>query len=269
MENKSLNSKGFQTAATYVKAFILLLAICSFSFLKLSAQQLPTDIELLKMMYGSCDPDGKSYTRPHAPGEPTHELYPTVTYTIAFKQICKIDGQNVLFVITQAPITYQSYHTFRLTDYFYFVNYSNTWIFYNIIKGDFSKALVDATKFQFVEIGKDKYALLTTYEIADIANDARSIGLDMVHLTKMNTIGVIDLDYACKADRAAKSQEDPCPVSDYTSTYLITKSDKNYYDIKVHKTKYDYPKDGKPAKVISQEDLIYTYNGKEYILQTK
>ncbi len=271
MENKSQNSRTKQPAAFHLKAFILLLGICSLSFAKLSAQQLPTDTELLKMMYGSCDPNGKTYTRPHTQGEPSDEKYPNVSYSIAFKQICKVDGQNVLFIISQAPIAYQSYHTFRLTDYFFFISYDNTWLFYNTTKGDFSKALIDADKFQLVEIGNDRNALLTTFEISDIANDSRAISLELIHLTGLATVFTTDLDYTCHISKGsqASTPQDTCETKNFSSTYKIMKTDKPWHDISIHKITYADAKEGTEGKVLSEVDMVYTYNGKEYVLPKK
>ncbi|MEI6851720.1 MAG: hypothetical protein WCL06_02715 [Bacteroidota bacterium] len=253
-----------------MKTRLSLIILLSFLGLRSFSQDIPSDSILLKMIYGKCDAGGKSFTRAHAKDEPEHEYYPQVSYKIALKEHMVLDNQDILFVICQAPIFYQHYHTFYLIDYCYFARSGDRWNLTKTITGIMDSALIDVDKFAIADIGPDKKALITTFASVGNGSDSRSISLQRLTLDGLINMIAIDLDYSNAAwiNIESMTSSEECPIIQYESTWNIVKSDKSWYDIHVSKTNYGFSKGCKDKFVSSKEESVYSYIQGGYKQQT-
>lgn len=231
------------------------------------AQKIPADSIILKLIYGSYDLGGKSFTRKHKADEPVHEYYKDITYSVKLKENINLDSQNVLFIVCQAPVFYQHYHTFFLIDYYFFKQEKGKWELSSSIKGKFENALIDIENFSTAEIGKNKTALIKTFSSAGNGSDSKSITVDLIKASGISNLCSIDLDYSNEAwvDKESGSKDEDCPIISYESKYKILRNDSEWYNIIVTKNTNTYSKDCKIKKQKPTEEIIYYYHDNKYI----
>lgn len=229
------------------------------------AQEMPSDSLLLKTIFGTCDRDGKGYTRDYITEDEKSAHHDNLTYSIIYKKFMNIQNQNVLLVILEAPIFYTNSKSGYI-DYYYFKKRKNQWrITKSFIDYEFH-SLSDDYDFELVDIGKNKKALKS--QILGTGQQHLSINIELNYFL-LDSVKLLLRFESVYDDVAWKGNDVPenkdCEAVGFRCSYNINKNDNEWFDINVHKFNYTFSKGCKEEIINSEQKINYRYNGIEYI----
>jgi hypothetical protein len=84
-------------------------------------------------------------------------------------------------------------------------------------------------------------------------------------LGKLTHLLSITIEYENADWKTPENENDECGAEKSSCTYEIIESTKDWYDIKVKKAAYAFTKGCKESFITKETEMIYQYNGQEYV----
>lgn len=262
--NNTKNKTGLKEIIKMLKPFSVLLLISLLSLNSFS-QDIPDDCYLLKKIFGKCDYLNNEYKRPFNKEEGHLVSYrDSITYTITYKQNVVLENQNYLLVIVEAPYFFPFGHTSGYRNFYYFKKNKNEWQLNNSIESDGTTSLGDLPEYELIDIGKNKQALLITFQSTGNGHYEKTKNLYLLTLKEMTFLLQIANDYNNGANILPASDNEDCEMTEYHCTYEVIKSDNEWFDIKTNQDNYGFSKGCKERFIKSKEEHLYHHSEKEY-----
>jgi hypothetical protein len=243
-------------------AFLLLiLTTCLNSF----AQNLPTDRIILKKVFGKTDEGGMSFSRPfdkeRNEGICTYE--DSIVWRVVFKDKVTLQNQNLIFTIIEAKDLTQHGHQFGYRNMYFFKQLSKKIELIDSIIFEDEILLGDNSAYEIADIGNDKKALIIQYGSSGNQHLEGSKGIYLLEIGK-RTYLLSAKYYSNWAWKTTESEDEDCTAAAYDEEYEIIKSDKEWYDIKIHHTDYGFTKGCKEKYIKFEKDKVFSYTDGKY-----
>jgi len=249
-----------------MRIFLLIIGVL-FSSVSFS-QGIPADSAIIKKIVEEKEIQRKLNLN-YIEGEDANQYYDSITYVISFKERVLVEDQQLLLVICDEPIFTQSGNTWWYRNFYYFNEDGRS---LKIIKPqeDGEETLIgDVNEFLVVEIGKNKKALISTFLSRENSQTEKNIIFYYLSKDSITYLFSIDIEFSNETLKKDLAVEDDNIATSFESTYQIIKSDKEWFDVKVHKVNYGFTNGYKKRFVESEEDIMYSYNGLKYIATPK
>jgi len=223
-----------------------------------------SDSAILMRLYGSTDKNNVTYTRPIQEGEREFSAKDSITFRIAFSNTIHLAHQDYLFVITEAPNSYQQGCAFGYRNFYFFSEKTTGLVLIDSIVQEGEMPLGDVSEFNMVDIGKDKKALVTTFQNSH-GYFTNTKSLFYVTLGKLTPLLSVNIEYNNADWKIPETENNKCTAEKSSGTFEIIQDEKDWYDIKVTETEYGFTKGCQETYVKKVTAFIYRYNGQEYI----
>jgi len=243
---------------------LLLLFLLILSIQKSYTQNLPSDRLIITLIYGKVDNNKDFYTRPFKDEEKTYSYRDSVSYRIVFKKEISIQGQNLIFVITEANVSTFQGHEMGYRDFYYIKHDKNYTIFNSIVSEDESP-LGDEGFYEIAKIGKNKLALITTFQSTGNHHYEKTKDIYSLTLSELAFLDEINEEYDNSASLSLDSVTNECEALRYQNIFTIVNDDKEWFDIKVHHIEYGFTKGCLDTFISKEYDKIHLYNEGKYI----
>lgn len=231
---------------------------------KVYSQNLPTDRLIIKKIYGKVDKSDNSFTRPFKEGEGNFFIYDSVTYEIAYKTIVNLKNKDILLVITKAITTGLHGHRWGYEDFYFFEQKNGDFKLIDSIVSESDNPIGDLNDYSIIEIGKNKKALITTFQSTGNGHLESGKGFYLLNIGELIQVFGLNMEYDNSAWKIPENENDDCEAKRYTNDFEILKSDKDWYDIKVHHIDYGFKKGCKDEYKSIEKDILYIYKDGKY-----
>jgi|GEM_PF-2472618 hypothetical protein len=257
--------------------FILLCCNNLFSqSLPFNSNNIPADSIILKIAYGRVDKSKNTYSHKLKKEEVNYSPGQKITYKIVFKSPVVLQGQFFLLVVTEAPNSSLDEEQFGYRDILFFqqTTKGHLQLIKSIIAADEmpigdeylwneGNDNNDESLFSIVDIGKNKKALISTFTTSGNQHIEDTKNIELLELGKLTFLCTIRYRY----DNAAYVAQDDsvCVAEKSSSDFDIIKSDKEWFDIKVHFTAYGYKKGCAETFIKKKSVTLYSYKNGDYV----
>lgn len=240
-----------------------------FFVINLKAQPIPADSTLLKVLYGGYDVGGASFTRMLQPWESVMVLYDSVVYKIVFKQVIKLHTKEFLLVCTAAPTSAEHHHQLGYWESHAFKRIQGQWVKDLTWHTDTHKIRVlgdDTLRYKVVNIGKNKKALIETWESRGKLHYQKNIEILELSLHQIKEQGRIQIGFS-NLDWEGPTEQGDCIAETVESSYEIVPGPKEWFDIKLHSSSYTYGNDCKGLILNELKDVLWAHTDQGYIIK--
>lgn len=254
------------------------LAVVSFgrSSPSLDPQALPTDREILVHAYGRCDASGKTFRRAATTAELEYSVdHPdTVSYSVVFVSRLRVDSEDVVLAVCHARIHSLQDHEFGYRDYFLFHRKKGRIVLVKSQPDTDFTMLGDRNRFELAGIGRGKMALVS--EIACTGSQHHESNRTFYSISRdgIRKLFTIDLAYSnesevlqekAQADGSTSPDSGVCLARAFESSYAILPGDKDWWDVRVHRTNFGFTSGCKARLPESEEDYLFAYGDSGYL----
>lgn len=253
------------TQLSSLKGIILFIITLSAPLFSVS-QELPTDSLILSKIFGEVDYGGKSYTCEYKGNEISYAYEDSVVYSVTYKGKVKIDNEDLLFTLLEAPYGNQHGHQQGFSDVYYFKVDGREIELFDSIKSGVIPLGYDRGC-DMVNIGNGKTGVIFTFQSDGNGHIETTKGLCLLGLNELTYLLSIDIEYDNTISRGVNSETDSCEAERYHESFEIVESHKEWYDIKVHRANYRFTKGCKERYLHSENDKVYTYSDGKYIIK--
>jgi hypothetical protein len=242
----------------------ILITLLLLSYIDSFGQELPSDSYILKKIYGKTDKGGRTYSCKYT-GEDIYSYQDSVVYRIVFKNKINLNNKNLILAILEAPYGTQHGHQFGYQDLYFLTTDGSTAELVDSIKSDGVGPLGDASIYEIVDIGKNKKALISTFQSTGNHHYENTKSIQLLELDKLTFLLSIDAEYDNSAWKIPESENDDCEAERYKETFEIFNNNSEWYDIKVHRTEYGFTKGCKDSFITLESDKQFKYLNGKYI----
>ncbi len=239
----------------------LLLQIVFLAFGQAWAQQVPPDSVVLKCIFGRLEKDKASASRMMLNASDELERF---TFKIVYKKKVRLGGDEFLFVVTEAPGRYLHGHQLGYTANYFLRTGRERWLVTDSIISDGELPLGDDTEYDIVQIGKNKMALLSTFQSTGNEHFEKTLAINLLEKGRITRLFSIDSEYDNAMWKMDEKNATKCTASKFSNTFEVIQSDKEWYDIKSHRIKYGFKKDCSESFVETESDTYYVHQNGRY-----
>ncbi len=247
----------------------ILIALILLRFLDSFGQEMPSDSYILKKIYGTTDNGGKTYSCKYKGDEDIYSYQDSVVYRIVFKSKINLNNSNYILAILEAPYGTQHGHQFGYQDLYFFKTVGDNAILVDSIKSEGVGPIGEASTFEVVDIGKNKKALITTFQSTGNNHFENTKSIQLLELNKLTYLRSINTEYDNSGWKIPESENDDCEAERYLETFEIFDNNSEWYDLKVHRIEYGFTKGCKDSFISLESDKEYKYIDGKYIVNTK
>jgi hypothetical protein len=240
---------------------LLFFTTCLNSF----AQELPADSIILKKVFGQTDKGGITYRRPFYKerGEGISTYEESIVWRIVFKEIVNFQNQNLIFTIIEAEDLTQHGNQFGYRN-MYFLKQRNKKIelIDSIIPED-EIWLGDNSTYKIADIGTNKKALIIQFGSTGNHHfeGSKSINfLEIGNITYLISTSIYDNSIS----KTLVSEKEDCGAKSYNEEFEIIKSDKEWFDIKIHHVDYGFTSGCREKFIKFKIDKVFSYTDGKY-----
>lgn len=244
---------------------IIALAFPSHAF----CQDIPSDSLILGKIFGKTDRGGKTYSCGYK-GYPIPYAYEdTVEYRITFKGKVNIDNEELILSLVEAPYGNHCGHKFGFSHIYYFKVHEKGIELFDSIKSDGRIFIGHYRRADLLKVGKNRMAIKLTIQGSGNGHMYTSDYLYLFDLNKLTHLITINIEYNNNISRGANSETDSCEVKWYEESFEIIPNDREWYDIKVKRTDYEFTKGCQERYIGSEDEKVYIYQNGEYTAKPK
>jgi len=240
----------------------ILFLLASLNYTNLFSQEFPSDSIILKEVFGATDKGGKTFSSKYKGDENVPSYQDRVVYRIVFKSNY---GNNLILAIVEAPYGTQEGHQFGYQDLYFIKLVGGKVELANSIKSGGLGPIGDESVFEIVDIGKDKKALVSTFQSTGNHHFERTKSMRLLESNKLKYLFSVHAEYSNACCKTTQTENESCEAISYEETYEIVKSNSDWFDIKVHHKDFRFTKGCKESYLSLESDKVYVYNGGNYI----
>jgi hypothetical protein len=174
-------------------------------------------------------------------------------------------NQNLLLCIIEAPVFDQHGHRWGYRNLFFLKEEKNELHQVAAIRDEEDQLIGDQPEYDIVEIGKNNVALVSTFLSAGNRHLEKSKTLFLLDLGKLTPLITIDLEYDNSTWNTPQDENSSCEAYSYKCDFKVLKTDKNWYDIQVHRVGYEFSKGCKERLVKSESDRVLIFDKGKYV----
>ena len=237
-----------------------------------NCQDLPSDSLILKTIFGKVEKvkGDFMFVRSFKEGEDYNSYPNDIRYSVVFKERVHLKGQDIIFIVAGAPLfTLMGDHFEYRQMFFYKTDLLGQ---LKLIKSIVSKEEVlvgERTEYQVVQIGKNAWGLMDTFHSTGNKHYEQIKGISLLQIGKITGLLSVDTGYDNSAFISEVRDNEECQANCFESTFTIEKSEKEFYDVKVHRTDYKYTKGCKEKLIDKESDSIFIYEKGKYVEHKK
>ena len=240
--------------------FIIVLILPLHSF----CQELPADSLILKCIFGKTDKDGKTYTCPYDGNENIYSYEKSLVYRISFKTAVTLDNKDLILTIAEAPYGTQHGHQFGIWNIYFFKSSANGLVLVDSIKSDGPEPIGDKSEFEIVDIGKNRKAIIFTFQSTGNQHFENTKYVDLLTIHQLKYLMTINSEYDNSVWKMPDSDTAKCSAEKFRESFEILKSDKEWYDIRVHRVDYKFTAGCQNSVIASESEKVYVYTDGKY-----
>ncbi|NLL28938.1 MAG: hypothetical protein GX259_09085 [Bacteroidales bacterium] len=244
----------------------ILIVLLLLSSIALFGQEMPSDSLILKTIYGKTDIGGESYTCEYLGENIVSSYQDSLVFQIVFKSEVNLNNNDYILAILKARYGTQHGHQFGYEDLYFLKTVQGELELVDSIKSEFG-VIGDESIYDIVDIGKNKKALISTFQSIGNQQFYRTESIQLLELNKLMNLFSVE-KYSDLAWNLPASENDDCNATSYEETFEIVTNDSDWYDIKVHRVEYGFTKGCEDSFVISESDKEYKYINGEYVEKT-
>jgi hypothetical protein len=241
-----------------------LIILLLLSYIDSFGQEILPDSLILKKIYGKTDKGGKTYSCKYI-GEDIYSHQDSVVFRIVFKSKINLNNNNYTLAILEAPYGTQHGHQFGYQDLYFLKIIGGRLELVDSIKSKWVGPIGDVSVFELVDIGRNKKALISTFQSTGNHHFENIKIIQLLDLNKLTPLLTINSEYDNSAWKIPKSENDNCEAERYKETFEIFNNNSEWYDIKVHRVEYGFTKGCKDSFITLESDKQYKYFNGEYI----
>ncbi|MCB0478662.1 MAG: hypothetical protein KDC84_10885 [Crocinitomicaceae bacterium] len=248
-----------------MKIRFVIILLCFFP--ELWGQHTISDSLLLAKIFGSTDPDGQTFTCIDCKDESMYSYQDEVVFKIVFKSEIVLDEEALLLVIAEAPYGTQHGHQFGYQHLYFFKRQDKDWSIVDSIVMEDLTPIGDQSEFSIVDIGKNKKALISTFQSTGNHHLETTLSIDLIERSKLTFLFSINAEYSNLAFMEPVSVGEDCPGESYEETYEIIPSDSEWYEIRVHRKEFAYSRGCRDAILKLDVEKRFFYFEEKYLEQ--
>lgn len=241
----------------------ILFALLSLSYIDSFSQNIPSDSTILQNIFGKTAKGGNTFSRDSVDLE-IYSYQDSVVYSVVFKSEVNLDNNNLILVVVVAPYGTQHGHQFGYQDLYFLKVVEGKIDIVDSIKSERVGPIGDQSVFEIVDIGKNKKAIISTFQSTGNQHFENTKHIQLLELNKLTYLFSINAEYDNSCCKTAETDTDSCEAERYEETYEIVKSDLEWYDIKVHHIDFGFTNGCKDSFVKSETDKEYIYIEEKY-----
>lgn len=226
----------------------------------LKGQMLPSDSILLIEIFGKTDKGSMTFSRPFdkEKGEGINTYEDKIVWKIVFKDTVNLQKEDFIITVIDAKDLTHHGHQFGYRNMYFFKQINNKVKLVDSITNEDEIGLGDNSAFEIVDIGKEKKALIIQFGSSGNQHFEGSKSINLLELGKLTYLLSAE-SYDNSAWKIPESENMDCDAIRYDENFEILKSNKDFYDIKIHRIDYGFTKGCKDSYIKLETDKIYSY----------
>jgi len=228
-------------------------------------QDIPSDSIILRKIFGKTDKNGITYSYKYDGEINIFSYQDSVVYRVVFRSKITLDNRNLIITILEAPYGTQHGHQFGFQDIYLFESIKGQLETVNSFKTEDIYPIGDVSEFEIVEIGKNKNALISTFQSTGNHHFQNTKDFTLIELNGIKSLFSLTIGYDNSFCKPAESENDSCEAKRFEKTYEILKANSEWYNIKVHHKEFGFTKGCRESFIKEEYDEEYIFNDGKYV----